>query len=72
MQNEFQLNDSQIKVYKAIKEFYKNHGYSPSIRELQKICGYKSTSSVHNHLKKLEKAGYIELNKNIPRAIRLL
>lgn len=72
MKNEFQISNPQIKVYKAIKDFYKEYGYSPSIRELQRMCGYKSSSSVHSHLKKLEKAGYIELNRKIPRAIRIL
>ncbi len=67
MQKEF-----QIKVYKAIKEFYNRHGFSPSIRDLQKMYGYKSDSSIHDHLKSLEKARCIKLHKKTPISIRIL
>lgn len=58
---EIALNDCHVKIYKAIKKFYRKYGYSPSIREIQKICGYKSPSTVYSHLKTLEKAGYIKV-----------
>ncbi len=72
MENEFQINDCQIKIYKALKKYYQKNGYSPTIRELQKLCSYKSTSSIHSHLKRLEEAEYIKIEKYKSRAIKLL
>lgn len=67
------LKDCHVKIYKAIKKFYKKYGYSPSIREIQKICGYKSPSTVYTHLKTLERAGYIKVgHRRRPRAIKVI
>jgi sulfur relay (sulfurtransferase) DsrC/TusE family protein len=33
------LRDCHVRIYKTIKRYYKKHGYSPTIREIQKMCG---------------------------------
>lgn len=66
------LNDSHVNLYKAIKKYHKDNGYSPTIRELQKMCSYKSTSTVYCHLKALEEAEYIEMRERKSRSIKLL
>lgn len=67
------LNDCHVKIYKTIKKYYKKHGYSPTIREIQRICEYKSTSTVYLHLKALEDAGYIKMgHRRKSRAIRVV
>ncbi|SKC83003.1 LexA family protein [Maledivibacter halophilus] len=66
------LNDCHVNLYKAIKEYHTDNGYSPTVRELKDMCNYKSTSTVHGHLKVLEKAGYIEIGKRKSRSIKLL
>lgn len=66
------MRDCHIKVYKAIREFYKEKGYSPCVRELQQMCGYSSASTVHMHLKTLKKEGYIEKEPNRSRTIKIL
>lgn len=48
------------KVLKAIEDFISIKGYSPSYRELGKICGLKSTSSVYAHVQSLIKEGRIK------------
>lgn len=66
------LKDSQIYLYKSIKRYYEDNGYSPTIRELQEICSYKSTSTVYDHLKVLERAEYIKMGERKSRSIKLL
>lgn len=61
---------------KLILEFIKNQieikGYPPSVREICIEVGLKSTSTVHSHLIKLEKQGYIQRDLTKPRAIEVL
>ncbi|WP_132983720.1 hypothetical protein [Tissierella praeacuta] len=48
------------------------NGYVPSVREIGKIVGLKSTSTAHTYLKSLELKGFIEREENLPRALRVL
>ena len=47
-------------------------GYPPSVREMCIAVGLKSTSTVHSHMNKLEKLGYIRRDPTKPRAIEVL
>jgi repressor LexA len=58
-------------VFQKLKEFININGFPPTVRELQKICGYRSTSTVHQHLSVLEGKGYIIRSKASPRAIKI-
>lgn len=53
-------SSTKEKVLKAIEDFIYIKGYSPSYRELGKICGLKSTSSVYAHVQNLIKEGRIK------------
>ena len=63
-------NDEKI-VFNAIVEFFNKNKFPPTIRELCKLTGYKSTCTVHNKLKSLELKGYIETNKREKRTLRI-
>ncbi len=65
------LTEKQRKVLEAIKGFWREFSIAPSIRELCKITGLSSTSTIHAHLKALEKKGYIDKYSNKPRGIAL-
>lgn len=69
------LSNARDEVYNVIKEYIMKKGYSPSVREICQITGYKSTSSVHNHIQTLIKEGRIEIKKGqepgTPRALCL-
>lgn len=60
----------------AILEFIRNEvrlkGYPPSVREIGEAVGLASSSTVHGHLDRLEKKGYIRRDPTKPRAIELL
>lgn len=53
------LTYQQSRVLEAIKEYLQETGYPPSVRELGKKLGLKSTATVHSHLRTLERKGYL-------------
>ncbi|MBR2143878.1 transcriptional repressor LexA [Anaerovibrio sp.] len=59
-------------IFKYIKEFLIAKGYPPSVREIGKAVGLKSSSTVHGYLNQLEEAGLIHRDPTKPRAIDLL
>ena len=66
------LTDKQVAILDYMKKEIINKGYPPSVREICSAVGLKSTSTVHAHLNKLEKLGYIRRDPTKPRAIEIL
>lgn len=62
----------RMKILRAINEYHETHGFSPTVRELGKLVGLKSSSTVHRHLESLKEEGKISWNKDMPRTIRVL
>ena len=48
------------------------NGYPPSVREIGKAVGLKSTATVHGYLAKLEQKGYIKKESQKGRTLKLL
>ena len=67
-----ELSNKQLMILEFIKEQLLSKGYPPSVREICQAVGLKSTSTVHSHLNKLEKLGYIRRDPTKPRAIEIL
>ena len=65
------LHVRQIEILKFIISFLEEFGYPPSIREIGKGVNLSSTSTVHQHLNKLEEFGFIKRNPTLPRAITI-
>lgn len=65
-----ELTDSQRKVYEFLKE-QASTGVPPSVREICRATGLNSTSTVHAHLKTLEKLGLIKRDAGLNRSIRV-
>ena len=63
--------ESQAKILAFIREEMQSKGYPPSVREICKAVGFKSTSSVHAHLQQLEKSGALHRDAAKPRALGL-
>jgi len=53
------LTERQEKLFSFIQEHFSENGYWPSIREIQKHFGFKSTNAVMGHLRALENKGAI-------------
>jgi SOS regulatory protein LexA len=64
------LSESQKKVFDFLKS-EAARGVPPTVREICRATGLRSTSTVHAHLKTLEKLGFITRNAGLNRAIRL-
>lgn len=70
MKNQKSIN--QKKIYRFIKQYINDKGYSPSIREICATVGLKSTSSVHGYLQGLEKKGFIKRESTKTRTIKII
>ena len=64
------MSKSQKRVYDFLMESMQS-GVPPTVREICAATGLKSTSTVHLHLKNLERAGYITRDAGLNRAIHL-
>jgi len=65
------LNQKQSEILEFIKQEVAKKNYPPSVREICKAVGLRSTSSVHANLTALEEKGYIRRDPTKPRAITL-
>lgn len=63
--------DKQNEIYEFLKEYTENKGYPPSVREICEAVSLRSTSTVHGHLKRLEKKGMIKRDPSKPRALEI-
>ena len=63
--------ESRKKIYDFLVSYISKNGYSPTIREISKATGIRSTSNVYHHLMKLERMGKIHMESNKCRAISL-
>jgi len=59
------------KIFKAIQDFIEDYGYPPSIRELAKKVGLKSTKGIKVHLDNLAKERLIDKVSGQARSIRI-
>ena len=66
------MTEREIQIFQYIVEYMQEHMYAPTIREIGKAVGYKSTSTVASYLERLESKGMIEVGQDSPRAIRLV
>jgi repressor LexA len=66
-----QKHEKQKEVYEFLKKFTEDKGYPPSVREICEAVCLRSTSTVHGHLKRLEKKGLIKRDPTKPRALEI-
>ena len=66
------LTSRQREILNYINEEVMRKNYPPSVREICKKMGLSSSSTVHAHLRALEKKGYIKRDPTKPRAIEIL
>ena len=66
------LTPKQRQILAFIRSQTESRGYPPSVREIGEAFRLKSTSTVHGHLTRLERKGYIRRDPSKPRAIELL
>lgn len=63
--------ETKKRILNIIRDFVEDHGYPPSIREIAKQLGFKSTKAVKVHLDTLAKQGLIDRTAGQARSISI-
>lgn len=71
MKNTDGLNQNEVNILNFIKKQVSENGYPPSVREICKAVGLKSTSSVHMYLNRLAEKGELQKTNLKTRALKL-
>lgn len=66
------LTDRQREVLGFVRAHVAEHNYPPTTRELCAHFGFASTNAASDHLRALERKGYLYRVPGEPRALRLL
>jgi len=66
-----QLSQRERSVYEYIKNSLADRGFAPSVRDIRDALGFKSTSTVHMYLTRLQEKGMISREGGKSRAIYL-
>lgn len=64
-------SNKRAEILDFLRRFTSENAYPPSVREIMRGVGLKSTASVHYHLAALEAAGEIRMDASKNRAITL-
>lgn len=65
------VTTKQHAILECIYHSIQDNGYPPTVREICSYVGLASPSTVHGHLSRLEKAGYLSRDASKTRAIEL-
>ena len=68
---EITLTTRQHEVLEFIDRMMRERGYPPSVREIGEAVGLTSPSTVHAHLRTLQRLGYLRRDPTKPRAIEV-
>ncbi|MBU4603340.1 MAG: hypothetical protein KKH66_00405, partial [Proteobacteria bacterium] len=66
------LTQRQAQVLAFIEEFTSANGYPPTVREVAANFGFRSPRAAHDHMKALEKKGFMRSRAGRPRALEIL
>ena len=66
------LTPRQLEVFKMIKEYVKQNGFSPSYEEIKQVLGYSSKSPVHSMIHRLIARGWIKNGNGRNRSISIV
>src|SRR3712207_8940291 len=66
------LSKMERRILDYIVDYLKRNTYQPSIREIGKRFGIKSTKTVSEHLQSLADKGYIERDASRSRGVKIL
>ncbi|HEX7561298.1 MAG TPA: hypothetical protein VF347_03815, partial [Candidatus Humimicrobiaceae bacterium] len=67
-----EISERQKEILQCIINKVKESGYPPTVREIATTVNLHSAATIHAHLTKLEKLGYIKRDPEKPRAIEIM
>lgn len=62
---------AQDELLEAIRGFWAEMGYAPTVRELCDLTGRKSPATVYQTLGRMRRKGLVEWKSNSPRTLRV-
>lgn len=65
------VSSKREEILEFLRDFSAQNGYAPTVREIMRAVGLKSTASVYYHLSALNDAGLISMDGGKNRTIRL-
>lgn len=65
------ISTKQLSVLEYIYRTVNAQGYPPTVREIGSAIGLSSTSTVHGHIDRLQKNGFLEKDPTKPRALEV-
>ena len=65
------LTQRQREILDIIERHMRERGYPPSVREIGEAVGLTSPSTVHTHLRTLQRLGFLRRDPTKPRAIEV-
>lgn len=66
------LTAAQQRVFAKIKRLIAKMHYPPTRAEISKACGFASPNAAQEHMSALQKKGYIYVERNTARGIKIL
>ncbi|EQD56606.1 SOS-response transcriptional repressor, LexA, partial [mine drainage metagenome] len=63
------MSGKRRRILEFIAQSIRERGYPPSVREIGEAVGLTSPSTVHTHLKVLERDGFLRKDADRPRTI---
>jgi repressor LexA len=66
------LTDRQTQILEFLRTFKNREGYAPTYRDISEHFCFKSTKAASDHVRALEKKGYVRLHGNRSRSIEIL
>lgn len=63
--------NKKFQILNCIEDYIRKNGYSPTIRELCELLGYRSTSSVHAYIRQLSDDGFLTYESSKPRTLTI-
>ncbi len=65
------LTARQAEILQLIRDFVQSTGFPPTRADIAQVLGFKSANAAEDHLRALERKGYVELLPGASRGIRL-
>ncbi len=66
------LTERQDKILRYVQEFQVQNGFPPSIREIGEYFGIRSTNGVSDHLRALERKGFLQRSGHLSRSLTVV
>ena len=66
------MGTRQRAVYAFIRQWWREHHYGPSVREVMAGCGLRTTSAADYHIRALERRGLVRAERDTARSVMAL